>query len=123
MKMSEKENVGSLVISDEVIETIASVAAKDVNGVFDVKINPAKVGKLLTNKRDASAVQVSKSSDGSIIIDIDIILNEGAKIKETSKNIQENIKSAVQSMTSKPVSKVNINISDIKLSEQEDSSK
>lgn len=122
MKMTEKDNVGSLVISDEVIETISSIAAKDVKGVYDVKINPVKVGKLLTNKRDASAVKVSKATDGSIVISIDVILNEGAKIKETCKSIQENIKSAVQNMTSRPVSKVNINIADVKLTEQDTNS-
>ncbi len=119
MKVSRKEAVGSLVISDDVIQKIASVAAKDVKGVYDVKINPVKVKKMLSNQKDASAVSVSKSSDGALIIGIDVILVEGAKIKETSKNIQESIKSAVQNMTSRPVSKVNVNITDVKLAEEE----
>lgn len=123
MKVSRKESVGSLIIADDVIQTIASVAAKDVKGVYDVKINPTKVSKLLTNQKDASAITITKSSDGSLIISVNVILIEGAKIKETAKAIQESVKAAVQNMTSRTVSKVNVNIADIKLAEIENKSK
>lgn len=115
MDEKRKENVGSLLISEDVIATICVVAAKDVSGVYDVKINPKKFGKLLGKDKSISSVAVTHSDDGSIIITIDVVLNEGAKIKETAAEVQNNIKSAVQSMTSCPVSKVNVNIADIHL--------
>lgn len=115
MNVPGKENVGSLLISEDVIATISTVAAKDVGGVFDVKINPTKFGKILKKEKDASSVEVTYTADGSIVITIDVILKEGSKIRETTEEIQNNIKSAVQSMTSRPVAKVNVNVADIHL--------
>jgi len=55
--------------------------------------------------------------DGVAVIDVFVSLKYGANIPEVAANIQSNIKNNVQNMTGIAVSKVNVHIADIDLSE------
>ena len=50
---------------------------------------------------------------GDTVLDVYVILYQGARIQETSVALQQNVKMAVQSMTGKPVTKVNVHIEGI----------
>ena len=80
------DNIGNLVISEDVIASIALNAAKDVEGV-----------RVL-------------SSDNDVKIYIHVNIAPGTKIPKVAADIQKNVKNAVQSMTGKMVSKVNVSI-------------
>ena len=63
----------------------------------------------------SSPVQVSLSKEAAVIT-ISIITEQGSKAVNVASAVQESVKSAVQSMTGIPVSKVNVNIVGIQLS-------
>ena len=44
------------------------------------------------------------------MLDVYVTLYQGARIQETALALQQNVKLAVQSMTGKPVTKVNVHI-------------
>ena len=52
--------------------------------------------------------------DDIAVIDINVVLLEGANIPAVCRNIQVAVKEAVQSMTSINVSKVNVTVADIR---------
>ena len=100
--------VGSLQISTEVIAKIARCAALEVEGVAEVSCGTQN--KKLKDLLEASiqppvAVEMR---DGTAELTLHLIMASGARIPAVAEKVQENVKSAVQNMTSVTVSRVNL---------------
>ena len=99
---------GSLQISTEVIAKIARCAALEVEGVAEVSCGTQN--KKLKDLLGASiqppvAVEMR---DGTAELTLHLIMASGARIPAVAEKVQENVKSAVQNMTSVTVSRVNL---------------
>lgn len=99
---------GSLQISTEVIAKIARCAALEVEGVAEVSCGTQN--KKLKDRLEASiqppvAVEMR---DGTAELTLHLIMASGARIPAVAEKVQENVKSAVQNMTSVTVSRVNL---------------
>ena len=99
---------GSLQISTEVIAKIARCAALEVEGVAEVSCGTQD--KKLKDLLEASiqppvAVEMR---DGTAELTLHLIMASGARIPAVAEKVQENVKSAVQNMTSVTVSRVNL---------------
>lgn len=99
---------GSLQISTEVIAKIARCAALEVEGVAEVSCGTQN--KKLKDLLEASiqppvAVEMR---DGTAALTLHLIMASGARIPAVAEKVQENVKSAVQNMTSVTVSRVNL---------------
>lgn len=112
--MSEVNNFSSeLVISEEVIATIACNAAKDVEGVAGLGDRPTDIYTAFKiNANNLRHVKVTVS-DYDIKLHIYVILNNSARIGEVAENIQNSVKSAVQNMTGRVVTKVDVTVTGI----------
>ncbi len=112
--MSEVNNLsGSLVISEDVIATIAINAAKDVEGVAGLGNRPADLYTAFKiNAENLKHVKVSLSSY-DIRIHMYVVLTSSAKIQEVSENIQNSVKAAIQNMTGRVVTRVDVTITGI----------
>ena len=109
----ENEDV-SIRISDEVIASIASVAAAQVEGVSDMSGNLVNdIGDVFLGKK--SGRKGVKVSSGQEEVELDLYINVkyGARIPEVANKVQENVKKSVESMTDLRVSRVNIHIQGI----------
>ena len=99
---------GSLQTSTEVIAKIARCAALEVEGVAEVSCGTQN--KKLKDLLEASiqppvAVEMR---DGTAELTLHLIMASGARIPAVAEKVQENVKSAVQNMTSVTVSRVNL---------------
>ncbi|NLL63561.1 MAG: Asp23/Gls24 family envelope stress response protein [Ruminococcaceae bacterium] len=112
--MSDYNNFSSgLTISEEVIATIAINAAKDVEGVVDLGNRPTDVYTAFKiNADNLKHVKVTLS-DYDIKLQVFLILSSSAQIPEVSVAVQNAIKSAVQNMTGRLVTKVDVTITGI----------
>ncbi len=112
--MSEVNNLsGSLVISEDVIATIAINAAKDVEGVAGLGNRPADLYTAFKiNAENLKHVKVSLSSY-DIRVHMYVVLTSSAKIQEVSESIQNAVKAAIQNMTGRPVTRVDVTITGI----------
>ena len=104
---SKKQLSGSLQISQDVIATIASVAAQEIDGVASVAQHAPGLQRNPLKKNYKKPVDVVVA-DGLAQIDIGVTLNYGAKIGEVCTKVQSAVKDNVQSMTGMAVSKVNV---------------
>lgn len=115
----KNNNIGSLVISEEVVSQIAATAAKDINGVADVVPKAQGIKSAIKSKQVVRPVHVALK-DSQILLDIYVKLQEGTRVVETAQKIQEAVKEAVQNMTGNVVSKVNVHICEVELNKTEE---
>ena len=107
MEIISKSSMGELIISDEVLSSIAVNAAKDVDGVNTIKQGSLKV---------MSPVRIKQEND-SFTISIYINIAPGKKFQTVATQVQSAVKESVQNMTGKLVTKVNVIVAGIDFEE------
>src|SRR5665647_618626 len=103
-------DLGVIRIADEVVSTVAGLAAIEVEGVATMsggwgtdlveKLGKKNLGKGI--KVDANGEQTS--------IDIFIVIEFGYSIPKVAENVQKEVKLAVETMTGLTVSAVNVHV-------------
>lgn len=112
------ENSGNVKISDEVMATIAQIAANEVEGIIGTGTSFAGEIKQMLSKKAPAGKGVKVQTEGEeVTVDISVIVEYGAKIPAVSWEIQENVKKNVESMTGLSVRKVNVHIVGIEVKE------
>ncbi len=112
---------GRCIISEEVIATIASTAAVEVPGVAGMATRLKDLRGLVGNSAMKSVSVVNNETE--IIVDLYINLKEGVRIPDVAGEVQRVVKNEVQSMTGRPVTKVNVHIAGIVLEEKKEAEK
>lgn len=121
--MSEQEtsqptaSMGKVEIYDEVIKTIAGLAASKVKGVFGLKGGFIEgIKQATTGRRDYSAgVEVKRELNGNFSLDLHIIIHYGFKIADVAPAMQQAVRDKVESITGRNVTAVNVHVADIRL--------
>src|SRR5574344_1272634 len=92
--MSHEENMGSINISEDVVASIASAAALDVDGVGGMisgNVSDLVGGKKMT----AKGVRVEMEDDG-IVVNLFIIIRYGCAIGEVAEKVQNSVYAALE---------------------------
>lgn len=107
--------IGNISIADDVVASIAGIAATEVKGVSKLNGNISKelIGKL-GKKNLANGVKIG-IEDGNVACDISLEIEYGNSIKKVSEEVQAKVKQAIENMTGLNVSVVNVAVSGIKL--------
>ncbi len=103
-----KAGEGSCIISEDVIASIAATAAAEVPGVAGMANRPADLRGIMSAASPKSVKVVN--SENETVLDVYINLRQGARIQEVATQVQHGVKVAVQSMTGKPVTRVNVHV-------------
>lgn len=106
----EISSIGEVMIADDVIATIAGLAATEVEGVSSMQGNVTNelVGKL-GMKNLTKGVRI-KVSEAGVKVDLSIQMRYGYSIPKTCKAIQEKVKAAIENMVGLSVEVVNVHI-------------
>lgn len=117
MQLDEQE-YGEVKISDDVVGTIASIAASEIDGVNGLNGGIAgDLAEMFGKKNLTKGVKVN-IEERTVQIDLNIIVDFGIKIPEVSWLIQENVKNAVETMTGLKVKEVNIHVTGVNLQKE-----
>ncbi len=109
------ESIGKINIADDVVASIAGIAAIEVDGVARLTGGISKeVVSKLGKKKLAKGVEVS-IVDGNVEADISVELEYGNNIAKVSKEVQAKVKQSIETMTGLNVTVVNVVVSGIKL--------
>ena len=101
------------VISEEVLATIAANAAKDVEGVARLGNRPADLYTTFKIGADASKKVAVTMTDYDIRVHVYIDLVSTAKIQPVCKAVQDAVKQAIQNMTGRVVTRVDVSVTGI----------
>ena len=107
--------LGEVQIADEVVATIAGLAATEVEGVASMAGNVTKelTGKLGV-KNLSKGVKVLVT-DNNVDVDLALNIDYGYSIMKVSEKVQDRVKSAIENMTGLEVSMVNIRIMNVNM--------
>lgn len=113
MSQVDKNLNKSLQVSDSVIAGVVTNALKDVDGVCGVAPVKKTIRQMLLKEDNIGDIKVGKVDD-VLSLSIGIIVNDGVKAIAVSEEVQEVVKSSVQSMLGLTVAKVNVTVRGIK---------
>ena len=108
----------SLSVSTEVLEKMAEIAAKEVDGVAGLSKKTIDLKGIVKSKNAFKGVKV-ENINGAIEISVFICVKQNARVKEVAEKVQSNIKEKIQSMTGNAVTQVNVNVADIEFDGEE----
>ena len=101
------DEAGKVTISEDVIASITSIAASEIDGV--ASLGTALVADFLGKKVASKGVKVT-FAENSVELLVTITVKKGEIIPTVAKAVQENVISAVESMTGIKVSAVNVKV-------------
>ncbi len=109
--------LGAIRIADEVVATIAGLAAAEVEGVIMSGGWGNELVEKLGRKTYGKGVKVEVGND-TASIDVFAVLEYGYPIPEVGANIQSEVKMAVESMTGLKVTAVNVHILSVSMKKE-----
>lgn len=112
-------NTTELSINTEVLEKMAEIAVKEVEGVAGLSKKAIDIKNAVKTKSAFKGVKV-ESVNGALKINVYICVNKDAKVKDIAEKVQQNVKDKIQTMTGTAVTKVNVNIADIEIPKEEE---
>lgn len=106
----KREKQGTIKISEDVVTTIAGLAAAEVSGVAGMSggITGELVEKL--GRKNISKGIKAVMGENEVTIDINAIVEYGVNIHEVALELQNSIRNAIENMTGLSVVNVNVNI-------------
>ncbi len=114
--ITQTQEDGAIHISQDVIATIAAVAASEVEGIYALGTSQGgDIAELFGRKNSAKAVRLSVNENEEICVECNVIALYGYSVVELAKNVQENICSAIESMTALKIASVDINVCGISM--------
>lgn len=114
---------GNIIFAPDVVATIAGLAASSVAGVTGMSGGMTDgIADLLGFKNLTKGVKVDLGREETLI-NVNIVVRYGLKIHEVSKEVQESVKNAVETMTGLKVIAVNIYVQSVSFDEDEEKAK
>ena len=113
--ITQTQENGALHISQDVIATIAAVAASEVEGVYAMGSSQGDIAEFFGRKNSAKAVRLSVNENEEICVECNVVALYGYSVVELAKNVQENVCAAIESMTALKVASVDINVCGISM--------
>ena len=117
--INEGEN--NIEISDDVVAVISGMAASEVSGVAEMAGGFAGgISEVLSGKKNlAKGIKVEILDNKETRIDVNIIVEYGARIPDVAFEIQKRVKKSVENMTGLNVLEVNVHVQGVSMAQLE----
>ena len=99
-----------LKISNDAVATYAGIAVSEVQGVYSMSGGFAGITEALSGKKNFSKGIKVEVTEKSAKIDVNIVVEYGARIPDVAFEIQSIVKKSVESMTGLKVEEVNVHV-------------
>ncbi|UOZ08769.1 Asp23/Gls24 family envelope stress response protein [Amycolatopsis sp. WQ 127309] len=117
---------GTTTIADTVVQKIAGLAARDVNGVHE--LGGGGAARALSALRDRIPGASSSVGQGVSVevgekqaaVDLQLVVEYGVAIADLARSVRRNVITAIEQMTGLQVVEVNINVNDVHIPGDDD---
>lgn len=114
----QKNQVGNIRIADDVVATIAGIAALETPGIASMSGGLSEgIAKRLTGKNEQKGVSV-EVGQLETAIQLRVVVEYGLPIQEVCQQLQHNVRDAVQQMTGLNVIEVNVKVEGVAIREE-----
>ncbi|MCI8273269.1 MAG: Asp23/Gls24 family envelope stress response protein [Clostridia bacterium] len=111
-------------IANDVVAVIAGVAVSEVPGVASMSGGFAGgITEVLSGRKNLSKGIRVDADEKEVKIDVNIIVEYGARIPDIAFDIQNRVKKAVENMTGLKVAEVNVHVQGVKTEKEDDNDK
>ena len=109
--ITQAQENGSVLISEDVIMDIVSLSVAEVEGVAGVSTKPgADSVELIGVKNWGRGLKVTIREDEQLIVDCNVNVKYGYSVVEVAQAVQDAVSSAIESMTNIKAAAVNVNV-------------
>ncbi len=108
--ISQVQDNGSVMISEDVIATIVSQAVSEVEGVVSINTKPAAELADMIGKNWGKGMKIAVSDTNAVTIDVEVLIGYGQSVLTIAEGVQKAIIGSVQSMTGVECVTVNVNV-------------
>ena len=108
---STESDQGSIRISEDVVASIAALAASETEGVSGLYSSVTRdIVSFLSKKNLSKGVRVELGEEDTVKVEISFLALFGHNICEVAKQVQDNVKSQIESMTGLHVVEINVHV-------------
>jgi uncharacterized alkaline shock family protein YloU len=109
--ITQAQENGLVMISEDVVATIAMHAVNEIEGFAGLIAKPgADIVELIGKKNWGKGIKVVISENDELTVDCNILVSYGFSVVTVAKNIQVAVTSALESTTGAKVLGVNVNV-------------
>ncbi len=109
-----------LMINEEVLSKMATVAASEVPGVRCISAKAVNIKGVVARGGFGKSVKAKVAPNGEVTINVFVAVKKTAKVKDIAQKVQANVKEKVQNMTGSAVGHVNVHIADVEPEPEKD---
>ena len=109
--ITQIQDNGSIMISEDVISTIVAHAILEVDGVVSLSVKPgADIMELVGKKNWSKGLRITISEDNEVSIDCNVNVAYGQCVVNVGNAVQAAVTGALESMAGVKVVAVNVNV-------------
>ena len=109
----KEDKIGEIRVADDVVSIIAGLAATEVEGVGSMAGNITNEIVAKTGIKNLSKGVHVDVMDGIVTVDLDLNIKYVYAIPEVSGNVQERVRTAIETMTGLEVGTINVRIASV----------
>ena len=109
--ITQIQDHGTVMISEDVITTIVAHTIAEVEGVAGLSTKPgADIAEMIGKKNWGKGMKITICEDDTLRVECNLILSYGQSVVAVAKAVQEAVTSALESTTGEKVACVNVNV-------------
>ena len=109
--VTQMQDNGTVLISEDVIATIVIHAVEEVEGVIGLNSKPgADIVELIGKKNWGKGLKIVIGEENALTIDCNITVAYGQSVVSVAKAVQESVTNALESMAGVNITAVNVNV-------------
>lgn len=118
VKLNSNGN-GMVYFAADVVATIAGLAVTEVEGVANMVNGSGGLAEIFSRRNQANTrnltrgIKVEIDENRGVAVDVTIIVEYGSPVPDVARNIQENVKKAIETMTGMDVKNVDVHVTGV----------
>jgi uncharacterized alkaline shock family protein YloU len=116
---------GTTTVADTVVQKIAGLATREINGVFDLGGSASRAFGAMRERIPGATASASQGvavevGETQAAVDLEILVEYGVSITDLARAVRRNVITAIERMTGLEVVEVNIHVNDVHIPGAED---